>query len=200
MTIEVISAVVSIILIIVSYVPYLRGMLTKKFRPNPVTWFSWAIVTAAYGIVMLFAGGGLVTWPIALLSVISAVIFVLAIRNGGRADVAKIDVVCFVISILSFVFWLMTHQSNIAVAIFTASQFVAFIPTIRKAWHKPHEDSAYTWGVNSVRWVFMIFAVDQFNFATVANSAFWAVMYGAAAILILARRRVLAVESKTGKK
>jgi hypothetical protein len=194
MTIEVVSAVVSIVLIIVSYVPYLRGMLTKKLRPNPVTWLSWAIVTIAYCIVVLYAGGGPVVWPIALTVVIDVVAFVLSVRNGGRADIAKIDVVCFAVSMLAFVFWLITNQAGVAVALITTSQFVAFIPNIRKTWHKPYEDSAYTWGVNSVRHVFMIFAVDKFNFATVANTAFWTVIYGAAAILILARRRALSIK------
>jgi hypothetical protein len=70
MNIEIVSAVISSILIIVSYIPYLRGILRGNLRPNIMTWLSWTITSLAYGIIIWFAGGGWVAVPISLLIII----------------------------------------------------------------------------------------------------------------------------------
>ena len=188
----IIASIISVTLIIISYVPYFRGILQGKTRPNAITWLSWAITTAAMGIVQYFSNGGFVVWPIALLVVINIAIFVLAMKRNGRADIVKMDLICFAISMIAFVFWIITRQSAIAMILITASQFVAFVPTIRKTWRKPLEENPFTWSVNSIRYVAMIFAVGEYSVATISNSVWWAFVYGCAAILILTRRSFLA--------
>ena len=193
-------SIISMALIIISYIPYFYGMVKGKTRPNAITWLSWAITVTAISVVQYFSGGGYAVWPYVLLVVVNILVFTLAIKNGGRSDIVKMDMICFGVSMLAFVFWLITRQGDIAMILITISQFVAFVPTIRKTWNKPLEENPFTWGVNSLRWLFMIFAVTEYSIATTSNQIWWAFVYAGAMILILTRRKILSSKKKKGGK
>jgi hypothetical protein len=180
--------ILTILLLIIAYFPYWRGIFKQVIHPHPLTWLSWAIVTLVLALIYLFNNGGFQTWISLLLVINDIAIFIASLVLGQKVQITKIDVLCFVTSLLALIIWLVINQPIWSVVIITASQLIAFTPSIRKAYHRPYDESALTWGIHGFRYGLMTLLVATASFTTLVNSVFWAAIYSCSAIFLLLRR------------
>jgi hypothetical protein len=92
---------------------------------------------------------------------------------------------------VSIVIWLFANQPAIAAILLTLADIFALIPTIRKAWNKPAEESLFKWSLDGLKYALVITAVSSYNIPTTLNSAFWVVGCSFVVIEILWRKRVI---------
>ncbi len=64
-------------------------------------------------------------------------------------------------------------------------------PTIRKSWSKPHEETAFSWGLNAFRHDISLLAIADYNAITIMNGAVWAVANLGLFVMLLLRRTAL---------
>lgn len=181
--------ILTILLLIIAYFPYWRGILKKIIHPHPLTWLAWTIVTLVLALIYLFNNGGFQTWISFLLVINDIAIFIASLVLKQKIQITKIDILCFVASLLALIIWLVVKLPTWSVVIITASQLIAFIPSIRKAYHRPYDESALTWGIHGFRYGLMTLLVAVASFTTLINSVFWATIYGGSAIFLLWRRK-----------
>lgn len=186
---EIISVIASL-LVFVSYTPYVRDTIKGKTKPHIYSWVNAFIVVIILFAIQLTEGAGwgsLVTLSVALACF---VIILFAFKNGFDY-VKKVDNVLFALSIVTLSLWLLADQPALAATLLVSAQILGFVPTIRKAWHKPHEETLFTWSINAVRHTLAIFGLATLSYTTAVFPVAWAVLNFFFSLLLVARRRTL---------
>lgn len=173
-------------------IPYYRGILAHKTQPHVFSWLIFGIITAIAAAVQFAEGGGPGTWVVALNACLCLSVVVLALRFGQR-DIRPVDWVTLAAALISIPVWLLADNPVLAVFILLAIEAFAYFPTIRKSWHKPHEEVVQTWLLGSVTFCLAVLALNHYEFTTVAYPAFVSAVNLGLALMLLIRRRVMAV-------
>ncbi len=186
---EAISVIASL-LVFVSYTPYVMDTIKGKTKPHIYSWLNASIVISILFGIQLTEGAGwgsLVTLSAALACF---VISIFAFKNGF-GYVKKIDTVLFSLSLITLGLWLFADQPALAATLLVAAEVLGFIPTIRKAWNKPYEETLFTWSVNAFRHTLAIFGLATINYSTAVFPVVWASVNLLFSIMLIARRKKL---------
>lgn len=182
---------IAVVLTFVGYVPYIRDTLKGKTKPHIYTWFIWGLVTAiAFGLQLSDdAGpGALVTLAAA---VVCLVIAVIGLKKGSK-EITKSDTVFFLLSLVALVLWLLAEQPVLSVILLSLIDMLGFIPTIRKSWHKPDEETLISYLVNTFRFCLALYALQRYTIVTVLYPLTWVVANGLFSLYLIIRRGKIA--------
>lgn len=175
---------------LVGYFYYFRDIFAGKTKPHAYSWLVWALLTAiAFG-GQLSDNGGPGSYVTGVTAAVSFVIFFLAIRQGEK-NITRSDKAYLIMAILAIIPWLLTNDPVISVILISIIDFLGFIPTIRKSYHKPHEETLIHYVLAGLKFVLAIVALDHYSITTwfypaslVAANLFFVVM------LILRRKKI----------
>jgi hypothetical protein len=106
------------------------------------------------------------------------------------ARVTPFDAGCGVLSLIALVAWAATGRGNVAILLSILADFLAAIPTIRKAYRFPHTEHAVAFlsGVAGAAITLLTIKGEDWGFASVAFPAYIALDSGLIAGLILLPR------------
>lgn len=161
--------IVAIILAIAGNVPYLRDVVTKKIEPHPYTWLVWSVVSAVTFFGQVAKGGGIGSIPTGVAEAFTIVIFLFSLRNGFH-NIARRDTYFLIIALLGLIPWALTNDPTVSVVIVVSIDVVAFIPTLRKAWHRPKSENPGLFVMNVLRHVLTLLSLEAYNVATTLHS------------------------------
>lgn len=180
-------------LIFLAYIPYISDIKKEKTRPHPYTWFISGLITfIAFGLQLAnHAGWGLL--PMFIGGSAGLVIFALSLKYK-RAAITKVDTLFFVIALIAMGLWLIAHQPLLAVIIISSVDILAFIPTIRKSWNAPYQETLSTYFINCLRLTLATLAVQHYNLVAILYPLSGALTDGPIAIYLIIRRRTLRSE------
>lgn len=190
MNYKIVLAIIASIISIVSYIPYIRDILKNQTKPHIFSWFLWALLTGIAFIAQLIEGGGVGAWVTGTAAVMCLVITILAFSRGEK-HITLFDWICFIGAILGIAVWLTTENPLYAVIMVTIIDIVAFIPTYRKAFYKPQEETALTFALDSIRFILAIIALESLNLTTWLYPASVALTDGLFVVWLLVRRKQL---------
>ena len=186
---------------VVGFVPYITAICQKKTKPNQTTWCIWTIV----GFILLasyYSSGATSTiWVPACLAFGHLIIAILALIYGER-DWSDFDKTCLIGTGISLILWWWYNSPIIAFCLNIAIDFLGALPTIKKAYYKPHTEEALPWilfliahtlnlSALAFPWSFQIVAYPLYLFLVVATI-----------VVLLLRSRIrffLQKRSKTAK-
>lgn len=164
-----ILALIAAMIAIVGYIPYVRDALTKRVKPHPYTWLVWTIVSSITLAGQVVKGAGPGALPTAMSALFSLAIFLLALRHGFK-NVRKTDNYFLAAALLGLIPWVLTNDPTLSVVIAVSIDLIAFIPTIRKTWQRPHTETPILYGANVLRHVLTLFSLNAYNIATTLHS------------------------------
>ena len=144
MTTYQILGIVSPIVSALGYIPYIVMMARGKTKPHPLSWFLWGVV-GLVSLVTYIGVGAHETLPLAILNFVGPTfIFFFTIKywSGGFSF---FDKVCFVMSLVALVVYLLFHTAAFALTINLAGDCFAYLPTIRKTYYDPGTENFSTW-------------------------------------------------------
>jgi len=151
-----------------AFVPYIRGILRDAIRPHLFSWVIWATTTLIVFLASLAAGAGVGAWPIGLSGTITLGIALLAYRkSSGDRTVTRLDWFFFLAAMCALPFWYFTADPLWAVVILTSVDLLGFGPTLRKAYHQPHEESIPFFGIFMLRNLLVLAALEHYSLTTV---------------------------------
>ena len=132
------------VLALIADIPYLIDTYRRKTQPHRTTWILFFLLNVVSLANQHAAGAGNSLWLLVGYTIATLLISLLALKNGVGGS-SKEDLFTFAISIIGILLWLALKSPlpSILANIFAA--FVAVIPTIKKAWHKPQSETAITW-------------------------------------------------------
>lgn len=162
MDFKVFVALVSIAMTAAGYYFYLRDIFAGKTKPHAFSWLVWAALTAIafFGQQSDHAGPG--AWVTAATAAASIVIFVLAIKKGEK-NITRSDKLNLLGAAAALALWFVTSDPLLAIILITIVDFLGFMPTIRKSYHKPHEETLVSYVLAGLKFVLAIMALDNYT-------------------------------------
>lgn len=190
-----ILGIIAVVLTFVGYIPYIRDTIKGKTTPHIYTWFIWALVTAiAFGLqISANAGPGAFTTLAA--AIVCFIIFGFGMRQGDK-NITASDTIFFILSFVALALWLFAKQPVLSVILVSTIDMLGFIPTIRKSWHKPHEETLISYMTNTFRFSLAILALDHYTLVTALYPVTWVIANGLFSVFLISRRKQIAVGFK----
>jgi hypothetical protein len=181
--------IITVILGIIAFVPYLRDTLQGKTLPHLYTWFAWGINSLTAFALQAIHGAGAGAWVTLTASLMAFLIFALSFKNGVK-NITKVDTFFFVVAILSLFLWLVADEPVLSAILLVSAGFFAFIPTLRKSWNMPYSETLSTYAINAFRHGLSFIALTNYTFLTIFFPISWGIMNFIFVIILLLRRRV----------
>lgn len=185
-----ILGLLSILIAVVSYSIYFRNIFTHKTRPHSITWLIWGTLNALIFYQQITHGGGAGSWVTLAASIANLLIFGVSLRYGERR-MTRLDYACLILAVIALVLWGFNKDSDASVIIASVVFIIALIPTWRKSLLNAYEETAWTYGLNSLKFLIALLALTSISLMTafypfvlcVTNSVF-------VIFLVLRRRRI----------
>ena len=185
---HVVASVIGVILELASMVPYFRNIFRGTTKPHAFTWLGWGLINSIVGSAQFISGAGPSVYVSITVALMCFAVAALALVWGEK-QITKGDWVCLGGSIFAISLWYVTSNPLAAVVIVTIADVLAFIPTYRKAYYRPHEETALTFGIGAIRNVFAIAALQSLAVVNWLYPASLIVTDGAFTVMLLLRRR-----------
>lgn len=179
---------IAVMLTFAGYIPYIRDTIKHKTTPHIYTWLTWGFVTALAFALQITHNAGPGAYTTLAAALVCFVIFGIGVRQGNK-NVAKSDTMFFLMSLVALVLWLFAKQPMLSVILLSAVDMIAFIPTIRKSWHKPHEETLISYLTNTFRFCLALLALSHYTLITSLYPITWVIANGLFSVYLLVRRR-----------
>jgi hypothetical protein len=170
----------SVLIVVIATVPYVRQMLAGKIKPHLFTWIIWTLTTgiAAAARATELAGPG--AWGQWAGAASCLAVAVLAWRLGEK-QITRSDRIAFVLALLAIPLWQLTDNALAAVVMVTAIDLVGYYPTFRKSWLCPHEEAIFNYLAANLIHVLSLLATEHY---TLVNVLFQAAVFTANTLLV----------------
>jgi hypothetical protein len=178
----------SIIVAVFSYVPYFRGILTGKVKPHAFSWLVWSFLVGIAFAAQVVKEGGAGTWATGFTALACFVIFLFAIVKGDRRFVL-FDWISLAAAFVALILWQLTNDPTLSLILVVTTDAFGFLPTLRKGYLKPHEDSPSLWALTATKWGLAIVALGSYSFITLLYPAYLLTLASSYTALLLWRRR-----------
>jgi hypothetical protein len=145
---------------------YVRAMFKGGAKPNRVSWLMWSIAPFIATAAALSDGVGWAALPVFMSGFSPFLIFTASfVSKKAQWALTSFDYICGVLSALALVLWYVTKDPNVAIAFAIASDALASIPTLTKAWKHPETEVAWPFivGVFNASTSFSVSAMGAFS-------------------------------------
>ncbi len=190
MNYKVIIGVLAAGLSFVGYIPYFRDIFLKKTKPHLFSWFIWTLISGVAFFAQLEEGAGSGAWVVGLSSAICFSIGIISLFQG-EAKISFSDWIALFGAVIGLILWQVADNPLLAIIFVTIADFLAFIPSFRKAFYKPYEETAITWLASSLKFVLALIATKSYSLTTVLYPASLVLSNGSFLLMLLLRRRTL---------
>jgi hypothetical protein len=175
---------------LISYVPYVSGMVRRTVKPSTASWTVWGILTAVAFGAQLSAGGGIGTLSLGVSALICFILVGLAIRTS-RQKFTKLDWACLAAALGAIALWVLARDPLWSILIVIGVTFIGYVPTYYKSIDRPHDENATTYALGSVKFAASIASLGTFTAATTLYPvAMIAANGGLLAFLIVRRKKI----------
>lgn len=148
---------------------YARAVIRGRAKPNPITWFFWALTALIVFVAQVVAGVG---WGASIsfaLGLSPLVIFVLSLRhNWSRAHFTPATVTCAVIASVGVILWQLTQDPNLAIIFSIVADFFGSLPTVIKAYQRPQSEVSLPYLLSMLSMVITLLTLTRWGFADFA--------------------------------
>ncbi len=139
-------------------------------------------------------GGGAGSWVTGLTALVCFTISAMAFFKGTK-KFAPLDWFSLFAAFVALFLWRATHGPTLSVILVTITDAVGFLPTYRKGFYKPYEETATMFALSALKWMIGIFALETYALATWLYPASLIATNGAFVMLLLVRRKQLAPQN-----
>jgi hypothetical protein len=159
-------AILATIIGTAAFVPYLRDIVGLKTKPHFYTWLIWSITLGTSVAGIWYGGGG--GWGALNLTVgfFLALVVVLFSLRYGTTNVRRSDTVVLIIAALGVLISWRLRQLLPAVILASAIDFLGYLPTFRKSYEDPWDETLITWVAFLFSAIFSVLALREYNLLT----------------------------------
>ena len=122
-------------------------------------------------------------------------IFIFGLKRGEK-DIVWIDWLSLVGALLALGLWAITNEPLLSVILITLIDALGFVPTFRKSYSKPNEETALTYGLSSLKFAIGIAALDNVTLVTALYPASLVLANGIFVAMVLLRRQKLNIDAE----
>jgi hypothetical protein len=192
MNLQILLGALATLIGLISYIPYFRDIFNGKTKPHFFSWFIWALLTGIAFIAQVVDDAGPGAWVTGLTAFICLLISILALRKGEK-NITKSDWMCFLAALVGIVIWIKTNDPLFAVIVVTFVDAIAYIPTFRKSYYKPQEETLIKYELATLKFFIALFALQSLTVTTWLYPASLVLTNGAFVVMNIARRKKLGI-------
>ena len=184
----------ALILTFAAFMPYYLSIWRGNTKPHVFSWCIWGAGTVMVCTAQLADGAGIGAWPIGVSGLLTFGVAILASMRSADLSIVKLDWVFLILALSALPLWFITSTPLSAVIVLTVVDLFGFGPSVRKAYHYPHEEKATFFLIAVFRNIFVIAALENYSWTTVLFPA----VVGAACVifvLLIMLRRMIAEKS-----
>jgi hypothetical protein len=154
-------------------------------------------VTAIAFALQLQAHAGAGAYITLAAAIVCLAIFFLGLKQPkAERDITASDTLLLVASFIALGVWLVAKQPVLSVVLLSSIDMLGFVPTIRKSWKRPQEETLSSYATNTFRFGLAIYALSHYTVVTSLYPFTWIVANGLFSIFLIVRRRQLSLSSK----
>ncbi len=183
-----ILTVLSIALVFIGYIPYIRDIFRWKTHPHIFSWIIWSTLNFCLFWLQRDAWAWFASWIVLALWINSTLIAILWYKYWKK-DIRKIDIIFFISAFLAIPLWLFLDQAFLSTIIVTAIGVLAFAPTVRKTWVNPYSETVSTYFITILRHGLTLLALSEYNFITMVFPWIWVFINFSFIVMIWLRRK-----------
>jgi drug/metabolite transporter superfamily protein YnfA len=187
---EILGAV-AVVVGLIGYAPYIRDVLRGTTKPHLFSWLLWGVIEITAFIAQVQKGAGPGSWVTAVSALFVCFIAYKAMMVGEK-NITTLDWLGFAGAFLGIIAWIFTQNPTGAVIIITITDACAFIPTYRKGYQRPDEETITEFGTSSAKHAIGLLAIKSYNIATSLYPASLVLTNGVFTIMVWLRRKKLA--------
>lgn len=150
------------LLTLYAYWVYIYRTLQHRITPHLFTFLPSTIVMSIVTVAQLNNYAGWSTW-ITWATTLACIIIVAISPWYGEKNITKFDAYSLVACLCTIVVWILTKDDLIAVALSCIVNALAFLPTWRKIYFKPHTESTLVYFISAFRSFLSVISIHQFS-------------------------------------
>jgi hypothetical protein len=156
---------------IIGYGIYFWMIIKDKIKPHGITYLIWSIIVGLNFAIQVISGVGKGS---ALLGINFAGCIMVFIFCYFKKHIAydRIDWICFFLAILAVILWLITKTPVYSVILSCVIDLLAILPSFRKAFTKPYEDSALLFFISGLEYLLSFPAYQVLSFVILLYPVF----------------------------
>ncbi len=172
----------------VSYGLYSRNIFLGVTRPHAFSWFIWSLLSGIVFITQILGDGGAGAWVTGFTAIVCFIISILA-SFKTEEEFTWFDWVSLAAAMATLILWRFAENPNLAVILISLTFAIGFLPTFRKAYYNPHQETATTFALNGFKFGISIFALNSRSLTTWLFPVTLAVLNIFFVFLLLVRRK-----------
>jgi len=180
---------------IFSYLPYFRDVFAGKTKPHAFSWFIWGLLTGIAFFAQLHDNAGPGAWATGITAVVCLAMAALALKVG-RQNIAPVDWLFLAGALVALALWAITKNPLGSVVLVTLIDAMAYIPTFRKSFHKPQEETLITYSLAALKFAIAVAALDKFSLVTVLYPLSLVITNTIFVSMVLVRRKSLVIVTR----
>ena len=145
------------------------------------------MLTGIVFVAQLLRHGGPGAWATGTSSAFCFLIGAYSLFRGTRVFL-RFDWLFLAAGLIALTSWFFVSDMVISVAIVTLVDVIGYAFTLRKGYYQPREDLATSFGLNCLKYVFALLALESYSLVTCLYPAALVIMNGLV-VLVLATRR-----------
>ena len=191
---KIILGVIATAIALAGYVPYFINIFAGKTKPHAFSWLVWATLMGIGFAAQVAGHGGPGAWATGSGALMCFIIFILALVKGSR-EFTPFDWICLALALCAMIAWGITGRALSAAILITLADAIGFLPTFKKGFYKPYEETVSMYALSAIKFIPALFALESRTLTTVLYPASLIAMNGIFSTYIIIRRRQCALKS-----
>jgi hypothetical protein len=176
-----------VVITLLSFVPYLRDLARHRTKPHVFSWLGWTALTTVAFLAQITQGAGPGSWTTGVSALLMLIVFLTALGRG-ETEITRTDWLSLVGSGVAAALWAVTSDPTASVILLVTVYACTFVPTFRKSYSRPHEETLSLYVVSSLKMIPAIAAIEHIRLTTVLYPAAVFVANGAFVLMTIQRR------------
>ena len=164
---KIIFAIISSLVGVVSYFPYIRDVLKRKTQPHTYTWLVWVITQGVAATSIWYGQGRWGALGLTIGTFLIFVIFLLSLKFGTK-NITRTDTVVLFAALGAIVIWWKLKNPLLALFMVTLIDLLGYIPSFRKSYQQPWSETISSWEGFVIGNFFAILALKEYNLLTLS--------------------------------
>lgn len=176
----------------IGYGPYIRDVLRGVTKPHPFSWLTWGILELTAFLAQLAKGGGIGAWVTAASAAITLFIAFNALSKRDK-KIGITDWLAFGGGLIGITLWIFSNNPLLAVVAVVIADALAFVPTFKKSFYHPSEETLIEYKLSVVKWTLAIFALEAYNLTTWLYPVSLMLTNGSFVVMSIVRKKQLKI-------
>lgn len=176
------------LLSIYAYLPYIADTATGRTQPQRASWLIWSVLGAIAFFSQVYEGAGTSLWFAGVQVAGTIIVFALSIWVGIGKFLKSTDYTILGFAALGLVLWYLTDNAGYALAITISISLLGGSATVWKAYKDPQSETLSTWALSFLASICAVMSVGTVDWVLLAYPFYLLILYSAILVAMLIGR------------